>query len=249
MSASGSKNFGLIIIPAQPPSTYGSVAPDDGARFSCTVTGSTTSIDSMGFNWLTYWLFSSVWARSMLAFTAVASIGEPSWNVASSRSVSTRAPSTNSQSVTRYGSSTLFGPTQNRRSYIRLKYGVLMVAPRICGSAPVMGPYVPILIVASRSTPSVTHSPPAVPPVPTGVEPADPVGVGATAAPLEAVVPPASSSSPLPQAATTPATTKTAAMRWNLLFMSSPFVHARSNVAAARRDGRAAGVRTPPSAQ
>ena len=30
----------------------------------------------------------NVWARSRLAFTAAASIGVPSWNVASSRSVS-----------------------------------------------------------------------------------------------------------------------------------------------------------------
>jgi hypothetical protein len=117
-SRSGFSNAaGLIIIPGRSESTSGSWAPLP-PRFSVTVSGSTTSTDVITARSDATAEPSTVWPRSMLAFTASASKGVPSWNVTPSRSVNVRAvpSSLNSHAVANPGIADASGALCTRRS-------------------------------------------------------------------------------------------------------------------------------------
>ena len=108
---------GLIIAPAAPENTAGSVA-SGLARCSSTVCGSTATTSAMRARSAFELDPSSVWDRSMLAFTAAASNGVPSWNVTSSRrsNVSVVPSGEYSQAVARPGTSEPSGAVWTRRS-------------------------------------------------------------------------------------------------------------------------------------
>ena len=120
-SRSGLSNAaGLIIMPGRSESTSGSWAPLP-PRLRVTVSGSTTSTDVMTARSEATAEPSTVWPRSMFAFTASASNGVPSWNVTPSRSVNVSAvPSAlNSHAVASPGIGAASGELCTRRSYVR----------------------------------------------------------------------------------------------------------------------------------